>query len=99
MKTVLDFERPIAELEGKLSELQHLSDRGDLNIADEVIRLKTKVEKMLTQTYTKLTPWQKVQVARHPERPHFQDFIENYNIISKNQINTEFFPINGIQGV
>jgi acetyl-CoA carboxylase carboxyl transferase subunit alpha len=53
-----------------------LSDDGDLNIADEVARLQTKVERLLTQTYAKLTPWQKVQVARHPDRPHFVDYAE-----------------------
>ncbi len=74
MPTFLDFEKPIAELEGKIEELRHLSDDGDLNIADEVAHLQTKVEKLLTQTYAKLTPWQKVQVARHPDRPHFLDY-------------------------
>ena len=74
MPTFLDFEKPIAELEGKIEELRHLSDDGDLNIADEVAHLQTKVERLLTQTYAKLTPWQKVQVARHPARPHFVDY-------------------------
>ena len=76
MPTFLDFEKPIAELEGKIEELRHLSDGGDLNIADEVAHLQTKVERLLTQTYAKLTPWQKVQVARHPDRPHFVDYAE-----------------------
>ena len=73
----LDFEQRITELEGKLAELQHLSDSGDLNITEEVSRLKKKVEKLLKQTYSSLTPWQKVQVARHPSRPHFQDFVDH----------------------
>ena len=76
MPTFLDFEKPIAELEGKIEELRHLSDGGDLNIADEVAHLQTKVERLLTQSYAKLTPWQKVQVARHPDRPHFVDYAE-----------------------
>jgi len=76
MRTFLDFEKPIAELEGKLEELRHLSDAGDLNIAEEVARLQDKLEKLLRQTYAKLSPWQKVQVARHPERPHFSHYVE-----------------------
>lgn len=75
MPTFLDFEKPIAELEGKIEELRHLSDGGGLNIAEEVSRLQDKVERMLRTTYSKLTPWQKVQVARHPDRPHALDFI------------------------
>jgi len=75
MKTFLDFEKPIAELEGKIEELRHLSDVGDLNIADEVTKLTNKAQRMLRQTYEKLDPWQKVQVARHPERPHFGDYV------------------------
>ena len=75
MNTFLDFERPIAELEGKIKELRHLSDTGDLNIVDEVARLQSKVERLLSQTYAKLTPWQKVQVARHLDRPHFGDYV------------------------
>jgi len=76
MPTFLDFEKPIAELEGKIEELRHLSDGGGLNIADEVLRLQDKVERLLKTTYAKLTPWQKVQVARHPERPHARDYID-----------------------
>jgi acetyl-CoA carboxylase carboxyl transferase subunit alpha len=76
MATFLDFEKPIAELEGKIEELRHLSDGGGLNIADEVLRLQDKVERLLKTTYAKLTPWQKVQVARHPERPHASDYLE-----------------------
>jgi acetyl-CoA carboxylase carboxyl transferase subunit alpha len=76
MPTFLDFEKPIAELEGKIEELRHLSDAGDLNITDEVVKLQDKVNRLLTQTYAKLSSWQKVQVARHPERPHAMDCIE-----------------------
>ncbi len=71
----LDFEKPIAELEGKIEELRHLSDTGDMNIAEEVAKLQAKAERMLRQTYSRLTPWQKTQVARHPERPHFSDYV------------------------
>ncbi len=73
---VLEFEKPIAEIEGKIEELRHLADGGDVNIADEVGRLQAKVDKLLRSTYAKLTPWQKAQVARHPERPHTCDYIK-----------------------
>ena len=77
MPSFLEFEKPIAELEGKIEELRHLTDGGALNIADEVGRMQEKVERMLRTTYSKLTPWQKVLVARHPERPHALEYIEN----------------------
>jgi acetyl-CoA carboxylase carboxyl transferase subunit alpha len=73
---ILEFEKPIAELEGKIEELRHLSDGGDVNIADEVGKLQTKVDKLLRSTYAKLSPWQKTQVARHPERPHALAYIK-----------------------
>ena len=76
MNTFLDFEKPIAELEGKIKELRHLSDDGDLNISDEVGRLEAKVDQVLHQIYDKLTPWQKIQVARHPDRPHFSAYVD-----------------------
>ena len=71
----LDFEKPIAELEGKIEELRHQSDTGDIKIAEEVERLQTRVERLLKQTYAKLSPWQRVQVARHPDRPHCLNYI------------------------
>lgn len=77
MHQFLDFEKPIADLEGKIEELRHLSSDGDLNIADEVAKLEAKVERQLRTTYQKLSPWQKVQVARHPERPHAQAAIDH----------------------
>jgi acetyl-CoA carboxylase carboxyl transferase subunit alpha len=76
MPTFLDFEKPIAELEGKIEELRHLATSGDINIAEEVSRLQTKVDRLLRQTYAKLTPWQKTLVARHPDRPHLKDYIQ-----------------------
>lgn len=72
----LDFEKPILELEEKISELQHMSNNDGINIVEEISRLQKKLDKILHQTYTKLTPWQKVQVARHPERPHFKDYVK-----------------------
>ena len=75
MRHFLDFERPIAELEGKIEELRHLSSENGLNIADEVGRLAGQADRLLRQTYAKLTPWQKVLVARHPERPQCGDYL------------------------
>ena len=65
MTTYLDFEKPIAELESKIAELRHLPNSGDVDIAEEVMRLQDRVQKQLRATYAKLTPWQRVQVARH----------------------------------
>ncbi len=76
MQGYLDFEKPIADLESKIEELRHLSSEGEVNIVDEVGRLQSKVQRLLTQTYNKLTPWQKAQVARHQNRPHALSYIE-----------------------
>ena len=86
----LDFEKPIAELEGKIEELRHLSDDGEISIVDEVERLQTRVDRQLDQTYSKLSPWQKVQVARHPGRPHCLDYVKG--------LITEFTPLAGDRG-
>ncbi|MCH6588011.1 MAG: acetyl-CoA carboxylase carboxyltransferase subunit alpha [Proteobacteria bacterium] len=75
MPNFLDFEKPIAELEGKIEELRHLSDDGEINIADEVAKLQAKADRLLRQSYAKLTAWQRTQVARHPDRPHFSDYV------------------------
>jgi acetyl-CoA carboxylase carboxyl transferase subunit alpha len=75
MSSLLDFEKPIAELEGKVKELRHLASDSDLDLAEEILRLEGRAAKLLSQTYGKLTPWQKTQVARHPDRPHAQDYI------------------------
>lgn len=72
----LDFEKPIADLEGQIRELKDLHATQGVNVADEARRLETKLDKLLRDTYTKLTPWQKAQVARHPERPHLPDYID-----------------------
>jgi acetyl-CoA carboxylase carboxyl transferase subunit alpha len=87
MRHFLDFERPIGELDGKIEELRHLSTTGDLNIADEVGRLEATAARLLRQTYARLTPWQKMQVARHPERPHALDYIGG--------LIAEFVPLGG----
>lgn len=71
----LDFERPIAELESKIAELRRLSDGDGINIVEEVARLEHKLGRLMAQTYGKLTPWQKTQLARHPGRPHSSHYI------------------------
>lgn len=71
----LEFEKSVAELEAKIDELRHLADDDRVNIADEVARLQEKVDKQLRHIYGRLTPAQKVQVARHPDRPHCLDYI------------------------
>jgi acetyl-CoA carboxylase carboxyl transferase subunit alpha len=75
MPTFLEFEKPIAELEGKIEELRHLANADDMNIAEEVTKLQGKADRLLRQTYGKLTAWQKTLVARHPDRPHFGDYV------------------------
>lgn len=81
-RTYLDFERPIAELESKIEELESAAGsngEGDdgVDVADEIKRLREKAADQLRKTYANLTPWQKTQVARHPDRPHFHDFRSN----------------------
>lgn len=77
MHTYLDFEKPIAELEGKVQELKLLAQEDpSVSIGDEVAKLEQKAAQLLQDTYASLTPWQKVQVARHPARPHFLDYVE-----------------------
>ncbi|MDH5489639.1 MAG: acetyl-CoA carboxylase carboxyltransferase subunit alpha [Rhodospirillaceae bacterium] len=83
----LDFEKPIAELEGKIEELRHITGSGEVNIADEVTKLQAKVDKQLRSTYAKLNAWQKTQVARHQDRPHTLDYI--------NALIDEFTPLAG----
>ena len=77
IKHFLTFEKNIANLEGKVEDLKHISSNSELNIAEEIGKLQNKVADELTDTYSNLNPWQKVQVARHPERPQFQDVIEH----------------------
>ena len=74
-------------LEGKLEELRHLSDSEGLNIVEEISRLQDKIDRQLKNIYSKLTPWQKVQVARHPQRPHFLDYMSS--------IVEDFVPLSG----
>ncbi len=75
--TYLDFEKPLAELETKIAELEAVAaQEGGPQIADELKKLKDKAAKQLKDTYASLTPWRKTQVARHPERPHFSDYLD-----------------------
>jgi acetyl-CoA carboxylase carboxyl transferase subunit alpha len=87
MRHFLDFEKPIAELEGKIEELRRMSEPGGINIADEVARLTDKADRQLRATYAKLTPWQKTQVARHEDRPRALAYIA--------QLITDFTPLAG----
>ena len=83
----LEFEKPIRELEGKIAELRNMSGEQEVNISEEITRMQNKAERLLKQTYSKLTPAQIVEVARHPERPHMSDYIA--------QLVTDFTPLAG----
>ncbi|ABQ31387.1 MULTISPECIES: acetyl-CoA carboxylase carboxyltransferase subunit alpha [Acidiphilium] len=90
MRHFLDFEKPVAELEAKIEELRRMTDPGELNIAEEVTLLSDKAERQLRTLYGRLSPWQKTQVARHPERPKARDVIAG--------LITEFTPLAGDRG-
>lgn len=75
MQAYLEFEKPIAELETRVVELRETATSSDIDIEAEVAKLEAKSAKLLKETYSRLTPWQKTQVARHPDRPHFKDFV------------------------
>ncbi|MEQ8656880.1 MAG: acetyl-CoA carboxylase carboxyltransferase subunit alpha [Hyphomicrobiales bacterium] len=88
MHTYLDFEKPVADLEGKVAELKALqAEDAAVDVADEIARLEVKAQKALTDLYTKLTPWQKTQIARHPDRPHFKAYAQ--------ALFTDFTPLAG----
>ncbi len=88
MRTILDFEKPVGELEKKLEELRALAATGEgAAIGDEISRLENKATVALKDLYANLSPWQKTQVARHPERPHFADYVE--------RLFPEFMPLAG----
>jgi acetyl-CoA carboxylase carboxyl transferase subunit alpha len=87
MTTFLDFEKPIAELQTRIDELRTTAEGGAVNIDAEIAPLQAKAEKLLKDTYAKLTPWQKTQVARHPERPHFKHYVAG--------LIEEFMPLGG----
>jgi acetyl-CoA carboxylase carboxyl transferase subunit alpha len=75
MLTYLEFEKPIAALDQRINELRETASAGEIDIEPEVTRILAKSERLLKETYAKLTPWQKTQVARHPERPHFKHYV------------------------
>ena len=78
MYNYLDFEKPVADLEGKIHELKKLSENGEaVDVADEIARLEKRSAEALREAYKALTPWQKVQVARHPDRPHCLDYVRS----------------------
>ena len=87
IKHFLSFEKQVSNLEGKIEELRHLSSGTDINIAEEIGKLQGAVSEELRSTYSKLTAWQKVQVARHPERPHFKDIL--------NHLMEDYTPLSG----
>ncbi len=87
MKTYLEFEKPIAELEARVAELRETATAGAIDIEAEIAKLEAKAARLLKETYSRLTPWQKTQVARHPDRPHFKDYVE--------AIADEFVPLAG----
>lgn len=88
MQNYLEFEKPLAEIEGKAEELRALARQNEeMDVEDEAAALDDKAASMLTDMYKKLTPWQKCQVARHPDRPHCKDYIE--------ALFTEFTPLAG----
>jgi acetyl-CoA carboxylase carboxyl transferase subunit alpha len=87
MQTYLDFEKSIAELESRIRDIQSLESGDEINIAEEVNRLEKKLDQLLRSTYSKLTSWEKIKVARHPDRPHLSDYISN--------LFTDFMPLSG----
>ncbi len=88
MRSYLDFEKPVAELETKVDELRALAENGEaVSIGEELNKLQAKAAKALADLYAGLTPWQKIQVARHPQRPHFSDYVR--------QLVEEFTPLAG----
>lgn len=87
MISYLEFEKPIAALEARIAELRQTAEHGDVDISSEIRRLESKSADLLASTYKALTPWQKTQVARHPMRPHFCDFVAS--------MFTDFMPLGG----
>ncbi|MGN6495929.1 MAG: acetyl-CoA carboxylase carboxyltransferase subunit alpha [Tsuneonella sp.] len=77
MNSYLEFEKPVAELEKRIADLRTAADSDEVDIAQELERLEAKSAGLLASTYASLTPWQKTQVARHPLRPHFRDYVAN----------------------
>lgn len=87
MASFLDFEKPIAELQARIDELRETAAGGEVDIEAEIGRLQAKSDRQLRETYARLTPWQKTQVARHPERPHFKHYVAD--------LFDDFMPLGG----
>jgi len=87
MATFLDFEKPLAELQSRIDELRKTAEGGDQDIGAEIAPLQAKSDKFLKEAYSRLTPWQKTQVARHPERPHFKHYVAS--------LVEDFMPLGG----
>ena len=75
MQSYLEFEKPVAQLDKRIAELRAASEGDEVDISSELARLEAKSAELLASTYNALTPWQKTQVARHPARPHFRDYV------------------------
>ncbi|MEO8723741.1 MAG: acetyl-CoA carboxylase carboxyltransferase subunit alpha [Sphingobium sp.] len=87
MVSFLDFEKPVAALESRIAELRETAQSGEIDIDAEIGKLQQRSERLLKDSYAKLTPWQKTQVARHPDRPHFKHYVAG--------IFDEFIPLAG----
>lgn len=87
MNAYLEFEKPVAQLQARIAELRAAAEGDEVDISNELARLEKKSAELLASTYAALTPWQKTQVARHPQRPHFRDFVANAF--------DEFIPLGG----
>src|SRR5258708_11044057 len=87
MRSYLDFEKPVGELEQKIEELRAMQASGDVSVADEIVRLEARATQTLAELYDNLTPWQKTQVARWPTRPHCLDYVAG--------LMSEFTPLAG----
>ncbi len=77
MISYLEFEKPVASLEERIAEMRKLDTNDEVDVTAEIERLESKASELLASTYASLSPWQKTQVARHPQRPHFRDYVEN----------------------
>jgi acetyl-CoA carboxylase carboxyl transferase subunit alpha len=87
MMNFLDFEKPIADLLARVSDLRETADSGETDLQPEIEKLEAKADRLLQETYERLTPWQKTQVARHPDRPHFKNYIAG--------LVDDFLPLSG----
>ena len=87
MLTFLDFEKPVAQLQARIAELRAANEGEQIDMGDELAKLEAKSADQLKEIYATLSPWQKTQVARHPQRPHFRDYVEHAF--------TDFMPLGG----